>query len=236
MTTSGPTKEPWIAGLLEYRVALAIAATASIALVTMLVITPSGEMPGHTSVSASSASKQGMSTQTASTQHSQQAAPRYSIPDTSNARRDVPPPAPAIKAITPDTPSSPPSGSVKQKAKTSVKAASEAKPVIKQVTKPIAKAAVSSPAASAQRSISKPAAGTSTHVYFVQVGAYRERSSAQQQAATLMQKGWNSVVSSNTGNGLFVVRIGPASTRGAADKLRDQLLNKAKLKGFVVSE
>ncbi|PJC69549.1 MAG: hypothetical protein CO017_07760 [Zetaproteobacteria bacterium CG_4_8_14_3_um_filter_59_5] len=48
-----------------------------------------------------------------------------------------------------------------------------------------------------------------------------------------MQQGWNSSVSSND-KGLYVVRIGPVSTRQAADKLRSQLMDKAKLKGFVV--
>lgn len=67
----------------------------------------------------------------------------------------------------------------------------------------------------------------------MQVGAYRERSSAQQQAAMLLQKGWNSMVSTNA-RGLYVVRIGPASSRDAAARLRSALLNKAKLKGFIV--
>lgn len=71
------------------------------------------------------------------------------------------------------------------------------------------------------------------HGYFVQVGSYRDLANARKQAAQLMRKGWNSSITTNAA-GLHTVRIGPVPTHAAAEVLRQKLIDKAKLKGFVV--
>lgn len=221
MTTQPPQAEgSWIAGLLEHRVALGIAALASVALVVLLVMTPSKQASKPTvSAPASTTTPAPAST----------GAPRYAIPDVAS-KPGIEAPAP-VRTITPATPAEP------------VRAqAPEARPSPPPVAaKPAARPAVSAPTVKpVVKSASQPPAAPATvggdasgHIYFVQVGAYREHSGAQQQAATLLQKGWNSVVATSN-KGLYVVRIGPVGSREAADKLRSQLLDKAKIKGFIV--
>ena len=215
MTQTNQAAESWIAGLLEHRVALGIAAGASIALIIMLVMTPSKE-PGRTTVSVSG--------QPATPKAVTSDTPRYAIPDKQQKTDTRIAPAAAKKVITPDTPAQAIRPIQKAPAPVTNRPAVSNKASV--ASQPVVKAAPAKPAVASSPNVSG-------HVYFVQVGAYRERNGARQQAATLLQQGWNSSVSSND-KGLYVVRIGPVSTRQAADKLRSQLMDKAKLKGFVV--
>ncbi|MDQ6973092.1 MAG: SPOR domain-containing protein [Mariprofundaceae bacterium] len=141
------------------------------------------------------------------------AAPRYQLPAMTPAHKagkstNIAPP-PRIKAITPSTPIEHILASPERTKKPAPK-------IIQPETKGTSAVAT-----------------TSSRIFFVQVGAYHQRSSAQTLAASLMQKGWNSMVASK-GSDLYVVRVGPVSTRGAADQLRKKLASKAKLKGFII--
>jgi len=236
MTLKKPMRDSWIAGLWEHRLALGIAATASVLMMALLVLQPTIEsrsknQRAHQSTPVVSKSVQIVPPSSGT--------PRYTIPDKTLPDQQVKKAAPpAIKTITPDTPTKPvvsKPAAIKQAVikqttpkpahKPVVKAPAAAKPVVKPIAKPKVQ--------TASGQVAKQDAKTEPGIYFVQVGAFRERSSAQQQAATLLQKGWNSMVTINAA-GWFAVRVGPISSRNAADKLQQQLLQKAKLKGFIV--
>ncbi len=222
--------DSWIAGLWEHRVALGVAATASVLMVALLVLQPTIESRSKNQGTHESTPVASKPDQVAP---SGLGAPRYAIPDKALPGQKAKKAAPSVKTITPATPTKP----VATKPTTVKPAAS--KPVPKPVIK--APAAAKSVVKSIAKPKAQPAAGhapkqdvkTDSGIFFVQVGAFRERSSAQQQAATLLQKGWNSMVTVNAA-GWYAVRVGPMSSRAAADKLQQQLLDKAKLKGFVV--
>jgi len=229
MPTTQRINESWIAGLWEHRVALGVAATASILLIALLVMQPDNKTgskvqsvhdttPAHKQQTATPRQK--------NIGQSRSGTPRYSIPKKSLPRQQTKKVAapPVVKAITARTPAKP--ARIKRPApETAVKIPAAAKPLVLPIAKPQVQAAVGQ--------ATKQDMKTTPRIFFVQVGAYREHSSAQQQASTLLQKGWNSTVTTNA-RGWSVVRIGPISSRSAAEKLRQRLLDKARLKGFIV--
>ncbi len=187
----------WIAGLKEQRIALAIAAAASLAMIVLLILAPD--------MAADSKGSAKKSQPTANT-------PVYAIPE----RHAAQPPKQHIK--TPPPPH-------KKHTKDTSKQKTAPKKKVPHKIKPVSNVA--------PKNHPKPIKSTQHAVFFVQVAAYREKNSAQQQAASLMQKGWNSMVTRNN-KGLYVVRIGPVSDRPAAIVLHRKLIDKAQLKGFIV--
>jgi len=233
MSETVPTHESWIAGLIEHRIALGMAATASILLMVLLVIQPGGESDHPTQGTSKELTvpeKQANTARQASPEQAKSSAPRYRIPEKASSppKPEVIRPARIIRPITPSTPSQPARIRQPSPAASPPAPAKSAAPAKANPSSRTAGASIAKPATATQGSKASAA-----QVFFVQVAAYRDRNSAQQQAAMLMQKGWNSTVTANA-KGWYTVRIGPVSSRGAADKLRQQLRNKAKLKGFVV--
>jgi len=194
----------WVAGLKEQRIALGIAAAASLAMIVLLVLAPNMAADNK-----DSANKTRPASDT----------PVYAIPERQQvkaAKTHKPARSTAHK------PTSPPP-------KTHKKPATRQKTISEKVMSHKSK-----PAISENPKIRSKTAKTAQHsVFFVQVAAYREKNSAQQQAASLMQKGWNSMVTRNN-KGLYVVRIGPVSNRPEAIVLHRKLIDKAQLKGFIV--
>ncbi|OIO70698.1 MAG: hypothetical protein AUJ58_02205 [Zetaproteobacteria bacterium CG1_02_55_237] len=239
MTVTKPKNESWIAGLWEHRVALGIAASASILMMLILVVQPGNKSASNKQHgTASGTEKQAAASKAVHVEQTRSGAPRYAIPDkslSSQAAKEVAA-APVVRVITPSTPTEP--AAVKRPAPAPAVKSPAAKPVVQTIAKHSSQNDSAAPKA---KPVAKPASAQATQqdinaaaqIYFVQVGAFRERNSAQQQASMLLQKGWNSMVTTNAA-GWYAVRIGPVSSRGAADKLRQQLLDKAKLKGFVV--
>jgi len=235
MSEAETVRGAWIAGLIEHRVALSVAASASILLIALMVMQPGGKPARQADHS------QGAQTDTLHPNDSLQATahgPRYQVPEKPSTRPkpQVIKPAPAIKPITPSTPSEP--ARIRKQADLAKPPTTTVKPPAPATIrspKPSAGARISKSAPPTRSSTTTPAQGNkaTATIFFVQVAAYRERSSAQQHAARLLQKGWNSTTTANA-KGWYTVRIGPVSSRAAADKLRQQLLDKAKLKGFIV--
>ncbi|MDQ6988152.1 MAG: SPOR domain-containing protein [Mariprofundaceae bacterium] len=194
----------WIAGLKEQRIALGIAVAASLAMLVLLVFAPD-----TTSDNKDNVKKIGPASN----------APVYPIPQRQQLK-----PAKSARAAPHklDTQSQKKHAS-KQKITPEKHTAHKTKP-----------ASSAKPEHNAKNKNRSTPEKTAQHaVFFVQVGAYREQNSARQQAASLLQKGWNSMVTRNN-TGLYVVRIGPVSDRPAAIALHRQLAEKAQLKGFIV--
>jgi len=74
---------------------------------------------------------------------------------------------------------------------------------------------------------------TLTHGFYVQLGAFAEKSRAHGLADQLKRKGW-SVKITDKKNGLHAVWIGPKSTKADAEKLLKTIRSKLKQKGFIV--
>jgi len=223
MPVTKRVNESWIAGLMEHRVALGVAATASILMVALLVLQPSIESRSKKQAAHEASPAASKLDKIAP---SKSGTPRYAIPEKSVPRQQVKKSVapPTIKPITPSTPAK--QVNIKPPVPNPVvKKPAPSKPVVEGIAKPTIQ-----PGA---LSASTPDTKTKSKILFVQVGAYRDRRSAQQQASTMLQQGWSSSVTTNA-KGLFVVRIGPVSSREAAEKLSQKLLDKAKLKGFIV--
>jgi len=198
MNETESTNRSWIAGLMEYRVALGVAVLASVLLIVFM-LSPSGNQADKDRQVAMPATANHVS----SSNQAGAQAPTYSIPEkpanlpqtsANHARPSPAVPAPATRPV-----------------------ATPGKPV------------------SATNQGSAPHTKAAAHGYFVQIGSYRNLANARKMAARMMQRGWESSITVNTA-GLNTVRIGPVSTRSAAEKLRQRLLDKAKLKGFIVKE
>jgi len=188
----------WIAGLKEQRIALGIAAAASLAMLVLLVLAP------DTASDNEDTAKKARPTSNT---------PVYAIPQRQQLQQAKPARAAPHKSDT----------QPQKKHATKQKTAPEK--IISHKTKP---AKHMKP-----ENRSKPEKTARHAVFFVQIAAYREQNSARKQAASLLQKGWNSMVTRNN-KGLYVVRIGPVSDRPAAIALHRQLAEKAQLKGFIV--
>lgn len=231
MNATQPQSDRWMAGLRERQVAFSVAAIASLAIVALLVFTPT----------PSDNSRNGDRPAVEQT-------PSYPIPPKANAippkkthkpaanananKRPVPPAPKKTVRIPPEKNPNPKATTVRKIVKKTARkaAGAHAKPA-KKTVKPVRTAA---------KQRTRPAINPATRatdaktaVFFVQVGAYSRKSSAEKQAAALMQQGWNSVVMQNA-KGLHVVRIGPVSSLTNAGDLRRKLAAKAHIKGFVV--
>jgi DedD protein len=206
MKETEAAKRTWIAGLLEHRVALGIALLASILLIVFM-LKPSGNQYDR--------AEKDMHVMVPATDNHTVAATQESSgqPGSETPKYRIPE-KPAANQQASTSPAQPPVAG-----------------------KPVAAAASTPAAAPGQPSRQAAAQHTKApgQVYFVQVGSYRDLANAQKEASLLLQKGWNSSVAVNAA-GLHTVRIGPVSTRDAAEKLRQQLIDKAKLKGFIVEE
>ncbi|MDX8391817.1 MAG: SPOR domain-containing protein [Mariprofundaceae bacterium] len=202
-------QNPWLAGFQEHRIALGIAAAASLAMIVLLVLA-TDETPENKSLEKNNPVASD--------------APLYTLPQRHLEH------APASKTkqqLKParSMPDKPTSTAPTKRKKGTGKQTIVSEKTIRTKTTPT----------SGTQPEHRSKVETTTHstVFFVQIAAYREKNSAQQQAATLMQKGWNSMVTRNT-KGLHVVRIGPVADRPAAIILHRKLVDKAHLKGFIV--
>jgi len=205
-------KDSWIAGLKEYRVALAVAGIATVAIAVLLTLSPDTAVESNPDTA----------------KHQPSSSPLYAVPhrdeSASVAKKieKVPSQPPAFKTITPETRIEPVSRQVKKR-KIQVK---------KKISSVKKHAPESQPGKTKQKKNGPSLTGNKT-IFFVQTGAYRELTSARKQAAILMQKGWNSALTRNA-KGLHIVRVGPVANRSAAKMLLRQLKSKAQLSGFIV--
>jgi cell division protein FtsN len=77
----------------------------------------------------------------------------------------------------------------------------------------------------------KPAAGGSA----IQVGAFKDRETAESVVARLKKKGFAAYVATPSGNaGLFNVRVGPFAARADAERALQRLRDEEKFKPFIV--
>jgi len=79
------------------------------------------------------------------------------------------------------------------------------------------------------------AAATIANGYYVQMGAFQERSRAQGMVKHLKKRGWKAVLTT-TRLGLHAVWIGPKRTRSEAERLLKIIRAKLKNKGFIVHQ
>ncbi|PJA31481.1 MAG: hypothetical protein CO187_09200 [Zetaproteobacteria bacterium CG_4_9_14_3_um_filter_53_7] len=93
---------------------------------------------------------------------------------------------------------------------------------------PVAKAAPTVVTPAKPGPVSAPAAG-----YYVQLGAFSEKSRAQGLVDQLASSGWHAVVYQKSAT-LFAVWAGPESDRKAVDTLQKAIEGKMKIKGFIV--
>jgi cell division septation protein DedD len=84
--------------------------------------------------------------------------------------------------------------------------------------------------------VSPPARTAETGLVSLQVGAFKDRASADAVTAQLRRKGYAAHVISPEGarGGLFNVRVGPYKTRAEAERIRTRLEQQEKFKPFVV--
>jgi cell division protein FtsN len=72
--------------------------------------------------------------------------------------------------------------------------------------------------------------------FTIQVGAYRDRSSAETVMARLKGKGFAAYVTSPQGEGLFNVRVGNFTARADAERVQGRLRDDEKFKPFIVRQ
>jgi cell division septation protein DedD len=80
------------------------------------------------------------------------------------------------------------------------------------------------------KAASAPAAGS----FSIQVGAFRDRASADSVATRLKGKGFSAYVVAPTGEGLFNVRVGRYDARPEAERVMARLRDQEKFKPFIV--
>lgn len=210
MKETAATKRTWIAGIMEHRIALGIAVLVSILLIVFM-LRPSenhfknAERDMH--VMAPTTNSPALTTNQGGSEQKDGENPKYSIPKKPATHPQAPAyTAQSSVATRPLTPA--PSAKPSDESRKAASVVSSNQTTAQQTTMP-------------------------AQIYFVQVGSYRDIANARKQAALLLQKGWNSSIATNAA-GLHTVRIGPVSTRTAAEQLRQRLIDKAKLKGFIV--
>jgi len=79
------------------------------------------------------------------------------------------------------------------------------------------------------------AAASIANGYYVQMGAFQQRSRAQGMVRHLKKRGWKAVLTTTQG-GLHAVWIGPKRTRSEAETLLKIIRTKLKNKGFIVHQ
>jgi cell division septation protein DedD len=72
--------------------------------------------------------------------------------------------------------------------------------------------------------------------FSIQVGAFKDRASAEAIVARLKGKGFAAFVVTPEGEGLFNVRVGTFADRGEAEKVQARLRDDEKFKPFIVSK
>lgn len=72
--------------------------------------------------------------------------------------------------------------------------------------------------------------------FTIQVGAYRDRNSAETVMARLKVKGFAAYVTSPQGGGLFNVRVGNFTARADAERVQGRLRDDEKFKPFIVQQ
>jgi cell division septation protein DedD len=72
--------------------------------------------------------------------------------------------------------------------------------------------------------------------FTIQVGAYRDRSSAETVMTRLKGKGFAAYVTSPQGGGLFNVRVGNFTARADAERVQGRLRDDEKFKPFIVQQ
>jgi cell division septation protein DedD len=117
-----------------------------------------------------------------------------------------------------DAPSARPSAAAKPTPAPSVKATAAAKPTPKPSAPPAA-------------ATTKPAAGTFT----IQVGAFKDKETAEGVVARLKKKGFAAfVVAPDGSDALFNVRVGSYAARAEAERVQTKLRDEEKFKPFIV--
>ena len=138
-------------------------------------------------------------------------------------------PAPTPREVTPET--VPPVTARPAQAATP-RPAPTAAATPKPVPTPRATPSVRTAAATAPPVAAPVAAGNFT----IQVGAYRDRSSAETVMARLKGKGFAAYVTSPQGEGLFNVRVGNFTARADAERVQGRLRDDEKFKPFIVRQ
>jgi DedD protein len=93
------------------------------------------------------------------------------------------------------------------------------------------KTATSSPKPAASAAPAAPASGQ----FAIQVGAFKDRASADSLVGRLRSKGYSAYAEGNSG-GLFNVRVGSFPAREAAEKVEARLRDQEKFKPFIVRQ
>ena len=70
--------------------------------------------------------------------------------------------------------------------------------------------------------------------FTIQVGAFKDKASAESVVARLKKKGFAAYVVSPDGEGLFNVRVGSFAGRADAERIQDRLRDEEKFKPFIV--
>jgi cell division septation protein DedD len=105
---------------------------------------------------------------------------------------------------------------------------------------PVTVAAVPRPAppkpapAASVKPIKGPGAPIGSGNFTIQVGAFKDRASADSIVARLKNKGFAAYVVSPEGEGLFNVRVGNFATRADAERVQGKLRDEEKYKPFIV--
>jgi DedD protein len=145
-------------------------------------------------------------------------------PKTADARGVTRPSAPAGKAVEKPA-ASPPSV-----------APSTERPVVKPSTAPTPAPPEPSPAASTSGKATKATGPKATGAFTIQVGAFKDKATADSVVGRLKGKGFSAYVISPEGadGGLYNVRVGHYSARADAEKVQVKLRDEEKFKPFIV--
>ena len=71
--------------------------------------------------------------------------------------------------------------------------------------------------------------------YYIQLGAFKERSRAQHLVQQLQKYGWHAIVNARK-HGLHAVWVGPKQTHTQANSLRQAIHSKLKMRGFIIHQ
>lgn len=108
-----------------------------------------------------------------------------------------------------------------------------AKPVPSRAPTP--KAVAAKPSAAATLPASAGSTGSVSGTFSIQVGAFKDRGSAESMVGRLKGKGYAAFfVSPAGGDGLFNVRVGTFEARTDAERIQDRLRDEEKFKPFIV--
>ena len=92
------------------------------------------------------------------------------------------------------------------------------------------------PAQKPGRAPAAPVAAAEAGALSIQVGAFKDKATADGVSAQLRRKGYPAHVMSPEGGGLFNVRVGPYANRGEAERIKTRLEQQEKFKPFIVKQ